>query len=223
MFVEIFHSSDGLLGEDWNDEDEDEDRDFVPGQHQYSDPDNETEEDEPGDDDSFQSFSVDREDAQEDTDDELEPHERHASRRAKALDKIKKLVGNEVKTHQTTWTVVDEVHTVRSTSDIDAPGAVLPNFHFGPNWQYLDLFLHLYPGEVRVDIDRANAYMAANNSGFPSGETITEREWLVFLGLIIGGALHMDKVDDCPSPVRFETKHSNDSDNDQTIIARHRT
>lgn len=203
MFVEIFHSSDGLLGEDWIDEDDDEDQDFVPGQHQYSDPDNETEEDEPGDNGSFQSFSVDREDAQEDTDDELEPHERYAARRAKALDKIKKLVGNEVKAHQTTWTVVDEVHNVRIRSDIDATGAVLSNFQFGPNWQYLDLFLHLYPGEVRVDIDRANAYMAASNNGFPSGETITEREWLVFLGLIIGGALHMDKVGCHPRKVAF--------------------
>lgn len=203
MFVEIFHSSDGLLGEDWIDEDEDDDRDFVPGQHLYADPDNETEEDEPGDDLSFESFSVDREDAPDDTDDDLDPHERHASRRAKAVDKIKKLVGNQVTAHQTTWTVVDEVHTAPSSSITDATEAVLPNFDFGPNWQYIDLFLHLYPGEVRADVDRANAYMAANNGGFPTGETITEREWLVFLGLLIGGALHMDKVGCHPREVAF--------------------
>lgn len=72
------------------------------------------------------------------------------------MDKIKKLIGNEVKAHHTTWTVVDEVHDV--APEVERPSdKLLPNFEFGSNWQFIDLFLHLYPGDICADIARANS------------------------------------------------------------------
>jgi len=191
-----FHSKCSRRREDQENEDANDDlsgSEFEYGDVTFNDGDYEEEEEfyEPREGEEWEETEWDDGEPEDDNDGapDVNTAAKHATRMQKAKEEGDALVGHRVKVHDTTWTVIKEHHD--PAPDVCGP-TKLRDFNFNrADWTLLELLKHVSPGDPELDVDRANAFMAAAREKWTY---ITPREWYTFQGILVGGSLGVQKV-----------------------------
>ena len=92
-------------------------------------------------------------------------------------------IGRTISVGGVDWTVVPHDTERAPSLPPDSVQNPLVDYTFDEQWTPLGIFLHLYPGELSVDVENINKF--ASDAQEPRWCELTMREYVVFIGLIL--------------------------------------